>query len=104
VALTKSYPSLPHHQKTPKETTFWSWIPDPHISPSFPAAADAHGPSSGNVTVHGLSTAGHQTYHGLSSAQRGLAEYSVDAKRRAREVADALRSPDWRQVPERSGW
>lgn len=52
----------------------------------------------GNVTVHGLSTAGHQTYHGLSSAQRGLAEYSVDAKRRAREVADALRSPDWRQV------
>lgn len=51
--------------------------------------------------MHGLSTAGHQTYHGLSSAQRGLAEYSVDAKRRAREVADALRSPDWRQVPKK---
>lgn len=51
--------------------------------------------------MHGLSTAGHQTYHGLSSAQRGLAEYSVDAKRRAREVANALRSPDWRQVPKK---
>ncbi|CAL1169264.1 unnamed protein product [Cladocopium goreaui] len=52
----------------------------------------------GNATAVGLSAAGTQTWHATKNAQRNLRDYGAAVRRTAKDWAEALRDPDWRQV------
>ncbi|CAJ1335382.1 unnamed protein product [Effrenium voratum] len=52
----------------------------------------------GNATAVGVWTATRQTWGATRHAQRELRELGRDAKRKAQHVAQAVQSPDWRQV------
>ena len=56
----------------------------------------------GNATAVGLSAAGTQTWHATKNAQRGLRDYGAAVRRTAKDWAEALRDPDWRQAG--MGW